>query len=184
MAFGVIALDIILRLMIIEKTAAQRQLDVAESPVAASDIESSPRCVQVDGAAQGSDGPGEEVSRLRRWEERLPPVVTLLRHPRLLNSVWGTLIQASLTSSFETTVFVPLVLLVRGRWLTRGNSCRCMSGTRSDSGPPARGMSPPPLGIELVLICNSLVFIPLILPTFLSPVVGLRPLPPLHFHTL
>lgn len=39
-----------------------------------------------------------------RIHARLPPVITLLGHPRLVVALWGSCMQAILTTSFETTV--------------------------------------------------------------------------------
>jgi hypothetical protein len=106
MAFVFIAIDIILRIIVIEKKTAKLYADPededSELPSAVTNDQSSEQQVQT---ASGMPVGGEEsIAHHQRWTEKLPPIVTLLRYPRLLNALWATLMQAVISTSFETTV--------------------------------------------------------------------------------
>jgi hypothetical protein len=88
MAFAFIGIDIILRIIVIEKKTAKLYAD-------------DPSEEQVP---QQPEPAASEDAAPRSWTEKLPPIVTLLRYPRLLSALWATLMQAVLTTSFETTV--------------------------------------------------------------------------------
>lgn len=114
MAFGLIGVDIVLRLIVIEKKTAQKYMDPEEEaagdPAVPADLERSdqgtvlPDSVEERERGDQPDSSPEELSKIRLFLRRMPPVITLLGHPRLLVALWATLMQAVLTTSFETTV--------------------------------------------------------------------------------
>lgn len=95
MAFGLLAVDVFLRLIIIEKKVAI-QYGITAPPTETIVSPRTPSPVP------------ENPSLWYRIHRRLPPVFTLLGHPRLLAALWGTVVQAILTTSCETTI--PLYL--------------------------------------------------------------------------
>ncbi|KAH8687681.1 MFS transporter-like protein [Tricladium varicosporioides] len=149
MAFGLIALDIILRLVLIEKKIARQWEDDGRV--------SSARNPGVLGAAENSDQEisSQEISdekgatetdtpkNLRPSPEmsckrsKLPPVITLLTSRRLLAALWGCIVQGSLMTAFDSVV---------------------------------------PLFVQRVFHWNStgagLIFLAVMVPSFASPLVG------------
>ncbi|KAA8904567.1 major facilitator superfamily domain-containing protein [Sphaerosporella brunnea] len=126
MAFSFIGVDIILRIIVIEKKTAKLYADPEE--VVSGDPVSN---------GQSLDPAQATPAASQRWTEKLPPIVTLLCYPRLLSALWGTLMQAVLSTSFETTV--PMYIK-----------------DNFGFGPTGAG----------------LVFLPIIIPSFLGPLVG------------
>ncbi|KAF8474241.1 major facilitator superfamily domain-containing protein [Kalaharituber pfeilii] len=118
MGFGMLALDIVLRLVMIEKKVAGHYLDnavngdnVHQSP-AIHEIVSNPGGVDEE---IGPDRPNTfavltpsasalRPSMLGGYIQRLPPVLQLLKYPRLLVALIATLVQATLTTSLDTTL--------------------------------------------------------------------------------
>ena len=119
MAFGLLGLDILLRLVMIEKKIAAQwdtprqgnTLEPSQLPVErASHLdgpfversESRFEKAQADPlpvAQETSHRP--EKTRLSRLVNRLPPVVTLLRSRRLLSTLWCSFVQALIAASFD-----------------------------------------------------------------------------------
>lgn len=111
MAIALIGIDIILRLLVIEKATAIRYSDETASgaPPARERAEADTPCDAPPGEPSVlPDADREEcshrASRPHRWAKALPPVVTLLRYPRVLAALWATLMQAVLSTGFESTV--------------------------------------------------------------------------------
>lgn len=110
MAVALIGIDIILRLLVVEKATAIRYTcsdeTASDAPPARERAEADASC---DGEPSVPPDAGREecshrASRSHRWAKALPPVVTLLRYPRLLAALWATLMQAVLSTGFESTV--------------------------------------------------------------------------------
>lgn len=150
MCFGLIAVDIVLRLSIIEVREAKKWLDATDS-TGPSGLE---KGAEADN--QNSDAIPPSVSQLREEQSTPSPItaaqeksqpsglvaifgpfIGLLRKPRLLAALWGTLVHAILQTSFDSTL--PLLVESIFHWDSIG---------------------------------AGLVFLPLVLPTFLSPIVG------------
>ncbi|KAH7313342.1 major facilitator superfamily domain-containing protein [Stachybotrys elegans] len=139
MCFGLLAVDIALRLIIVEVKEARRWLEPAEALPAvgdASGVEQSKSGTAkgdepvVTGASSGDQLQASRPSILRQmW--------TLLRKPRLLGALWGTLVHALIQTSFDS--ILPLFVEETFGWNSTG---------------------------------AGLVFLPLVLPTFLSPLIG------------
>ena len=144
MAFGLIALDILLRLSFIEKKVAARWLAVDNGLIPSGNAitETGP----ISHALQLRDGGAEteaqsqrstEPARPRRPTMRLPPVVTLLGSRRLLAAFWGCLVVAALTTAFDSTL--PLYVKKIFGWNSLG---------------------------------SGLLFLALLLPSIIGPVIG------------
>ncbi len=105
MAFGLIGLDIVLRLTFIEKKVAKRWLPPDEIPM--TDTLGIPREPRTSNEEDPRDTSGLESTpsqaRVRFWR-RLPPVITLLGSRRLLTAFWGCLVIASLMTAFDSTL--------------------------------------------------------------------------------
>ncbi|KFA63558.1 hypothetical protein S40285_00352 [Stachybotrys chlorohalonatus IBT 40285] len=147
MCFGLLAVDITLRLAIIEVKEAQKWLDVdahshpSDQETAQSrDVAIHPRDAQPE---EKNAAPAVDTPEQARVEEppapvRLGRITHLLRKPRLLAALWGTLIHSLIQTSFDSIL---------------------------------------PLFVESVFGWDSvgagLIFLPLVLPAFLSPLVGI-----------
>ncbi|KAH8813022.1 MFS transporter-like protein [Xylogone sp. PMI_703] len=130
MAFAIIFLDIILRLVLIEKKVARQWLDDGElqsaiepeltSPDVAvgekeeSDLDTGNAPTQggeeirhedmiVSGEPDPVQAPVQNVARVR-LRTKLPPFLGLLASRRLLAALWGCFVQASLMTSFDSVL--------------------------------------------------------------------------------
>lgn len=164
MAFGLIGLDIVLRLVMVERKIAVRW-DSRYEPKRAQ-VETKAKSLDRkkeggDGDVTESDGDGDEkttneatneqpradnppvdqddnTSNPRdKWFNRLPPVLKLLASRRLLSALWAVLIQSSLVTSFDS--ILPLF-------------------TKNTFGWNATGA--------------GLIFLPAVIPTLLGPLIG------------
>lgn len=122
MAFGLIALDIFLRLALIEKKTA-RQWNEGEDV----DVER----VSAPGAhAHGDENmngktletsapePSSEPIPTARPQSRYPPVLTLLKSRRILVALWGCIVQGSLMTAFDSVI--PLYVKETFDWDSQG----------------------------------------------------------------
>ncbi|KAH7144042.1 major facilitator superfamily domain-containing protein [Dactylonectria macrodidyma] len=154
MCFGLLAVDIALRLAIIEVKEAKRWLDQAAN-LPSSDPEGNPKGT-ADGSAGNNTG-GTLTTQLpekltediqpeapitpkdasRTSQSPLGTLIKLLRQPRLLSALWGTVVQAIIMTSFDSTL--PLFVSDTFGWNSVG---------------------------------GGLIFLPIILPSFGSPVIG------------
>jgi hypothetical protein len=131
MAFALLAFDIVLRLAVIEKRTAMLYIDRDGADLGPLNVEdaAAPRedlpttsipLAQEENIGAESRATVPEASKRRSWVGKLPPVVTLLRYPRFLNALWASLIQAVISTGFETTVSnVPITQLPMLRWRHR-----------------------------------------------------------------
>ncbi|CAM1502870.1 Fc.00g076460.m01.CDS01 [Cosmosporella sp. VM-42] len=137
MCFGLIAVDIALRLAIIEVKDAKRWFEDAEHT---DPRDSVARPVQTEeGVAEQRQVVMGEPSKeeIRASRNPLTTLLCLLRKPRLLAALWGTLVDAIIQTSFDSTL--PLFVNETFGWDSIG---------------------------------AGLIFLPVILPSFLSPLVG------------
>ncbi|KAM0243012.1 hypothetical protein ACHAP5_006973 [Fusarium lateritium] len=140
MCFGLLAVDIVLRLVIIEVKDAKVWLDKAE-PTSLANTEG----VAVERSKTEKD---EDIIAGTVNNQAKPPsdpshspfktLVKLLRHPRFLAALWGTFVQALINTALESTL--PLLTHEIFGWDSIG---------------------------------AGLIFLPLILPSFLGPLVGM-----------
>ncbi|KAJ4407716.1 hypothetical protein N0V91_003686 [Didymella pomorum] len=148
MAYGLIGLDIILRLLLVEKKVATRWDPVAEVQAKnTADSPIKPPALAQDGPIDTEKGLESEESviphthadtnlRARR-RDRLPPVLALLYSRRLLAALFCALIQAALITSFDS------VLTIHAANLFGWNSTGA-----------------------------ALLFLPIVIPSFLAPAFG------------
>ncbi|KAJ4331566.1 hypothetical protein N0V87_009067 [Didymella glomerata] len=148
MAYGLIGLDIILRLLLVEKKVAARWDPVAEVQAknAADSPNNAPTLTQDEttdtekGLESGEsivpDQPTDSELRDRR-RDHLPPVLALLYSCRLLAALFCALIQAALITSFDS------VLTIHAANLFGWNSTGA-----------------------------ALLFLPIVIPSFLAPAFG------------
>lgn len=114
MGFGLIGLDIILRLMMIEKKVAA-QWDVPTSPTPASTIDEItplPEIYAVPVTEKSLEAP-ESKKKIT-----LPPMISLLRIPRLLTCLFGVFVQATALASFDAAL--PLYVKETFHWSSTG----------------------------------------------------------------
>lgn len=149
MAYGLIGLDIVLRLLLVEKKVATRwELDTGQAPVIANDNSdnhrtndaiqaSDPEKVIPASSAQTQVGTSDTSPPRSRFRDRLPPVLSLLYSRRLLAALFCSLIQASLLTSFDS------VLTIHAATIFHWNSTGA-----------------------------ALLFLPIVIPSFLAPLFG------------
>lgn len=148
MAYGLIGLDIILRLLLVEKKVAARWGPIAEAQ-AKNPANSFPngRALRMDETTDTEKGLESEksvmphmptVTDLRdRRRDRLPPVLALLYSRRLLAALFSALIQAALITSFDSVLTIHAANLFG--WTATG---------------------------------AALLFLPIVIPSFLAPAFG------------
>ncbi|KAF4441231.1 hypothetical protein F53441_12080 [Fusarium austroafricanum] len=139
MCFGLLAVDIALRLVIIEVKDAKKWL-VESEPIPPADpegaVEQSRTEKNEDVPTRVIDDQEKDVSDPSR--SPIKTLVKLLRQPRFLAALWGTFVQALINTALESTL--PLLTHEVFGWDSIG---------------------------------AGLIFLPLILPSFLGPVVGM-----------
>lgn len=157
MCFALIAVDIFLRLTLIEKKVAAKWLPPAANaadahiahhltdPPPEGDVEkSNPSSADATPPRSTSTpsirllDPSDPFNTTRTPSRlNLPPTITLLSSPRLLAALWGCLIQASLLTAFDSVL--PLRVASIFHWNSLG---------------------------------AGLIFLPFVLPSFIAPVIG------------
>ena len=114
MAFGIIAIDVIMRLVMIERKVAMKWLPEAQIPLqrVSEDEQCSQTILQGDREAQQEE---QQEDRLQLQQEqrqvtsrgpasKIPPVITLLKSRRILTALYGILINSIILTSFESTL--------------------------------------------------------------------------------
>lgn len=98
-AFGVLGVDVVLRVLLIEKTEAVKWT----SPDPAKDSMSNAAALEVNLITDGSNIEGDQTARDRRyWWQRLPTTIQLLASRRILITILGSFVMALLLAAFET----------------------------------------------------------------------------------
>lgn len=152
MAYGLIGLDIILRLLLVEKKVAARwdstvevqakiAKDLPETGAALTSmgpevVDKEKGLPDVSGQSKTSGLPATTFLRDRR-RDRLPPVLALLYSRRLLAALFCALIQAALLTSFDSVLTIHVASLFG--WTSTG---------------------------------AALLFLPIVIPSFLAPAFG------------
>ncbi|KAG0651243.1 putative MFS-type transporter [Hyphodiscus hymeniophilus] len=122
MGFALIGFDIFLRLIMIEKSsAAQWSLpnDTSTPPVGVTPSwrpESKDEIAPVPPPVLTSES--EKSPSTKRTIRRLPPMITLLRIPRLLASMFGCFVQAASLAAFDSSL--PLYVKNTFHWTSNG----------------------------------------------------------------
>ncbi|KAF2858100.1 MFS general substrate transporter [Piedraia hortae CBS 480.64] len=119
MAFGLIGVDAVLRLVLIEKKVAARWLpdqQVQEQQVHGQ-IQEEPAhdSAKVEPANANET---TEVSGPSKMSHRIPSIIYLLSSRRLLSALWGCLIQASLMTAFDS--ILPIFVRDTFHWNSLG----------------------------------------------------------------
>jgi MFS family permease len=155
MGFAIIGVDILLRLMMVEKSVARQWLSptkdatsnvlTSQDPSSGVEIKPLPAIENLtDGVpldsekAKSPELDDKHPTSTPSWTQRLPPVITLLRIPRLLVSLFGCFVQATTNASFDSVL--PLFVKNTFSWNSTG---------------------------------AGLIFICLVVPAIFSPVVGI-----------
>jgi MFS family permease len=158
MAFALIGLDIVLRLVMVERKIAVRwdsrfepkraEVNSSEQTGMAKQLDEKPDGTESEDdnnkTKETASSPTDQHSNeednpnaRNKWFNRLPPVLKLLASRRLLSALWAVLIQSSLLTSFDSVL--PLF-------------------TKNTFGWNATGA--------------GLIFLPIVVPTFAGPVIG------------
>lgn len=158
MAFGLIGLDIFLRLAMVERKIAVRwdpqyepkRAEMTGNTSGDSQVVAKQVDEKTDETASDDDGtkeagcteassssPTQTRPATTKWYNRLPPVLRLLSSRRLLSALWAVLIQSSLLTSFDSVL--PLFTKTTFNWTATG---------------------------------AGLIFLPIVIPTFLGPLIG------------
>jgi len=120
MCYGLVGLDVILRLLLVEKKVAARwdPTVVGRLAVQAENLSDKTARPEVDVSTQSSNLEPTKLSGAgmveaqqgtrpqRRLRDRLPPVISLLYSRRLLASLFCALIQALLVTSFDSVLTI------------------------------------------------------------------------------
>ena len=114
MGFAIIGIDILLRLFMIEKSVARQWLPLETISDATQSTNGSGQnedAIQpANEAASSTEKPvaTEDCmtsnSKSRKWTQKLPPVITLLRIPRLLAALLGCAVQSNSLGAFDSVL--------------------------------------------------------------------------------
>lgn len=157
MAYGLLGIDIVLRLALIEKKIAARwkkeddgaevevnekdsvqpETGLKDAPSSKEEAAEPARASSFETAADAGEEQAPSPPAKKDWKSRLPPIFTLLASRRLDAALFGCLIQAALLTSFDS--ILPLYVRDIFGWDSIG---------------------------------AGLIFLPLTLPSFASPVIG------------
>jgi MFS family permease len=122
MGFAIIGLDIFLRLMMVEKSVAKQW----SSPTENSPSNESPSQRDMSGeeiqAAPATIEPTESEKLpsklLPKWTQNMPPLITLLRVPRVLVAMFGCFVESASLASFDSVL--PLYVKDTFHWTSSG----------------------------------------------------------------
>lgn len=103
MTFGVIALDIVLRLLLVEKKVAVKWLQNDELPNSQQvEVQStSPSAAETEKATTTAAAPEHANTNAKR---KLPAMVILLKSRRILAAFWGNFVAAASMGAFDSTL--------------------------------------------------------------------------------
>ena len=157
MCFGLVGVDIVFRLLMIEKEVAALWLDPTNS--SARSMPSITMQEGMENEQEGKSSPGsagfynqaslqcsaeapiplseKQELRTARTKSRLPPTITLLASSRMLNALWGIFAQSLFRTSFDSTL--PIFCETTFGWTSTG---------------------------------AGLIFLAFVFPTFVAPYVG------------
>jgi len=122
MGFAIIGLDIFLRLMMVEKSVAQQW-----SPPTENSASTDSPSVQVSAGEEIQSVPATTASTesektpqmpLPKWTQHMPPLVTLLRVPRVLVAMFGCFVESTSIASFDSVL--PLYVKDTFHWTASG----------------------------------------------------------------
>ena len=107
MAFGLIALDVILRLLLIEKKIARQWKSASVSE----EVPAQPESISTEAEKSNEANPAESFTQPTATSpgpqftpNKYPAVLTLLTSRRLLTALWGCVVQGALVTAFDSVV--------------------------------------------------------------------------------
>ncbi|KAF7569063.1 AraJ, Arabinose efflux permease [Pyrenophora tritici-repentis] len=122
MCYGLVGLDVILRLLLVEKKVAARwdptvvgrlevQAEIRSDETARPEVGASTQSPSLEPTKGPESEPGaaeaqQDIRPQRRLRDRLPPVISLLYSRRLLASLFCALIQALLVTAFDSVLTI------------------------------------------------------------------------------
>jgi MFS family permease len=131
MGFAIIGLDIVLRFTMIEKSVAQQWATTAPPISSTTSGEESKEKIpgstpsnaaqsqsQANQPSETENALLEGIEPLPKWTQRLPPVITLLRVPRILVSLLGCFVQSNALGAFDSVL--PLYVKTTFHWTSTG----------------------------------------------------------------
>ncbi|KAL3424545.1 vesicular amine transporter [Phlyctema vagabunda] len=126
MGFALIGLDIFLRLMMIEKSVAQQWSMSNETTTEAgteAETTSSGSC-EIQPVPNSDEGGGDQPAESEKsqaapeFTTRVPPMITLLKIPRLLASLFGCFVQSTSLAAFDSVL--PIFVKDTFSWTSTG----------------------------------------------------------------
>lgn len=130
MGFAIIGLDIVLRFSMIERRVAQQWDSPSEETSASVEtpkekaaethngdvVQSQPQ--SSESSEEKAVSNAEDIEPLPKWTRQLPPVITLLRVPRILVSLLGCFVQSNALGAFDSVL--PLYVKETFHWTSTG----------------------------------------------------------------
>lgn len=116
--FGIIGLDIILRLLMIEKSVAQQWDAPPVEPTSETNEKSSPSGESDTPQAGNGDVSVEVAEPLPAWLQKMPPFIMLLRIPRVLVALFGCFVCSLALAAFDSSL--PLYVKNTFHWDSTG----------------------------------------------------------------
>lgn len=104
MTFGVISLDILLRLLLIEKKIAAKWLTENSSGEQTHDTVNVPVQDNEGNVVENNSTPSGSVAERPKPKTKLPPMLILLKSRRIQAAFWGNLVGATVMSAFDATL--------------------------------------------------------------------------------
>lgn len=122
MGFAIIGVDIFLRLMMVEKSVAKQWSPPTENSASngspSAQDSSGEEISPVPVATESQDSEKISVEPLSKWTKRLPPLITLLRVPRVLVAMFGCFVVSNSLASFDSSL--PLYVKDTFNWTSTG----------------------------------------------------------------
>jgi MFS family permease len=122
MGFAIIGLDIFLRLMLVEKSLAQQWSPPTENPVSLDSSvirdSSGGEMQAVPATTVPEESEKTPAKPLPKWTQHMPPLITLLRVPRVLVAMFGCFVESTSLASFDSVL--PLYVKDTFHWTSSG----------------------------------------------------------------
>ncbi|KAM3074215.1 hypothetical protein ACMFMG_002963 [Clarireedia jacksonii] len=169
MAFGTLALDIALRLILIEKKIARQWLDDDVTDSETGTAKATPNLEQKTASSaeknceQGEPAPDAStvmadtpVASIK--QSKWPPIFTLLKSKRLVAALWGCVVQGSLMTAFDSVV--PLFVQDTFGWDSIGAGLTFLATTVPTFASPAIGRMSDRFGPRWLCVAGFIFAIP------------------------
>jgi MFS family permease len=120
--FAIIGLDIFLRLMMVEKSVARQWSPPTENSASTDSPSVQDSAGEEIQSVPATTGPTESEKTpqmpLPKWTQHMPPLVTLLRVPRVLVAMFGCFVESTSIASFDSVL--PLYVKDTFHWTASG----------------------------------------------------------------